>query len=487
MMKNIFTLSLKKALIGLVFFCATISAQAQIVNIPDANFKAALVANPAINNIVVDGEIQVSEAIAFNGIIDVNDSGIFDLTGIEAFINLTELNCSHNSLDSIDVSANTALTNLNCSYNSLDSIDISYNTALTAFNCDSNLIASLDVSTNVLLTHLLCRDNLLTSLDVSANPLLYEFRCSRNQITALDVSNKPDLFLFACAGNLLTSIDVSTNFALNGFFCNENLLDSLDISSNTQLVQFWCYNNQLDSLDVSNNPNLGTLECRNNFLTSLDLSANVALFELACGNNPIVNLDLSQNIALTTVICSNMASLSSLNIQNGTNGIITNFDASNNPSLSCIQVDNVANAIGAPNWSEDATAIYSLNCSYPCASLPAPQFTVKHQQHHNRARHGLAFTNNTPNLGAYDFLWHFGDGSAINDDNATVDYTYNTNGNFSVSLTLNDPLTGCSITNYDAANAAQTVVCNVPAGNICGFTPLISPNGVINACQGSTC
>ncbi len=138
------------------------------------------------------------------------------------------------------------------------------------------------------------------------------------------------------------------------------------------------------------------------------------------------------------------------------------------------------------NWSAaiDATASYSLNCN-PCAALPTPQFTIN-TNNITTAPAAAIFTNNTPNLGLYDFLWHFGDGSAINNDNATVNYTYNTNGNFEVSLTISDPVSGCIITNYDPANALQTIVCNVPSGNICGFTPLINPNGIINACQGST-
>jgi hypothetical protein len=340
MMNKIFTLSLKKGLIGLVFLSLSISAQAQIVNIPDANFKAALVADIAINT-NADGEIQVSEASAYAGGINVAGLGISDLTGIEAFTALQALDCSNNILSTLNVAANTALTNL---------------------NCDLNQLTSLDVTTNVFLNVFLCRDNLLTSLDVSSNTLLSEFRCSRNDISILDVSNQPFLSTFACAGNLLTSIDVSTNTNLFGFYCNENLITNLDVSNNTALFQLWCYGNQISSLDFSNNLNLGSIECRNNLLTSLDLSANVALFELACDNNPIVNLDLSQNSALTTILCANMALLTSLNIQNGNNANLVIFNVTSNPFLSCIQVDDVA--FMNTNWSAaiDPIASYSTLC-----------------------------------------------------------------------------------------------------------------------------
>jgi Leucine-rich repeat (LRR) protein len=91
----------------------------QNVNIPDANFKAYLVGNTAINT-NGDTEIQVSEAAAFNGTIDCSWMDIYNLTGIEAFTALTKLYCYNNQLTSLNVSQNTALTNLECNGNKFD-------------------------------------------------------------------------------------------------------------------------------------------------------------------------------------------------------------------------------------------------------------------------------------------------------------------------------------------------------------------------------
>jgi len=63
--------------------------QEPIVNIPDLTFKAYLVFNPEINT-NGDTEIQVSEAEAFTGEIDVSQKNISDLTGIEAFVNIRD-------------------------------------------------------------------------------------------------------------------------------------------------------------------------------------------------------------------------------------------------------------------------------------------------------------------------------------------------------------------------------------------------------------
>jgi hypothetical protein len=78
---------------------------AQVVNIPDANFKKVLVDNKVINT-NNDAEIQVSEAIAYSATINCNSKGITNLTGIEAFVNIKNLYCGSNQLTTLDVSKN---------------------------------------------------------------------------------------------------------------------------------------------------------------------------------------------------------------------------------------------------------------------------------------------------------------------------------------------------------------------------------------------
>jgi len=162
----------------------------QNVNIPDANFKASLVNNSSINT-NGDSEIQVSEASAFTGGIYCVGQNISELTGIEAFTALTELECGVNQLTSLDVSNNTALTSLICGDNLLTSIDVSNNTALEVLGCGDNQITSLDLSNNTALEVLGCsQNNLLTSLDLSNNSNLIELYCSDNQqLQCLNIKN----------------------------------------------------------------------------------------------------------------------------------------------------------------------------------------------------------------------------------------------------------------------------------------------------------
>lgn len=105
------------------FLLSGFGIYAQNVNVPDGNFKAALTSNANVNT-NGDTEIQVSEATAFTGSLDLSSQGIRNLTGIEAFTQLTGLNCSNNLLSRIDLSQNTALTSLNCENNSLVSLNI---------------------------------------------------------------------------------------------------------------------------------------------------------------------------------------------------------------------------------------------------------------------------------------------------------------------------------------------------------------------------
>lgn len=158
------------------------------VNIPDANFKAYLVGNTSINT-NEDNEIQCDEASAFTGIMDPYNQGITDLTGIEAFTGLTTLNCSFNSLSTLDISNNIALTQLQCNNNLLSSLDVSNNPNLTLLDCGYNSLSEIDIKNNLFLVTLFCRNNSITSLDLSQHSLFKSIQCQNNQLISLNLAN----------------------------------------------------------------------------------------------------------------------------------------------------------------------------------------------------------------------------------------------------------------------------------------------------------
>lgn len=227
-----------------------------VVNFTDVKFKNALlehgnsIKEEGISKIDIneDKEIQVSEAAAYTGKIDVNKKEITDLTGIEAFTKLTKLYCASNKLTSLDLSENTELTYLDCTFNPIGSLDLSKNNALLELYCGGeNKLESLDVSNNNLLTNFLCIDTNIVSLDLSKNKKLNTISCSRNKLTSL-------------------ILDADDNNSLTELNCATNDLVSLDLSNFKKLSNLNVVGNELTSLNVANgnNRNFTYFTSRNN-------------------------------------------------------------------------------------------------------------------------------------------------------------------------------------------------------------------------------
>ena len=319
------------------------AANSCIVSIPDANFKAALVANTSVNT-NGNSEIECSEASAFSGILTVGSTSrnISDLTGIEAFTNLTGLRCMDNQITTIDMSQNLALEILWFSRNNVSTLDVSQNTNLRELVGFDNQLTSIDVSQNTALTVLSVLNNQLTSLDVSTNTALNELYCQ---------------------GNLITSLNLTNNTALQTLYCYDNQLTNLDLSNNTALTEARCYNNQLTSFTPSTS--LVSLSVAGNQLSSIDLSQNLVLEEFFAADNSFTSLDISANPALTNLICFDNNQLTELNVANGNNANMR-MQAYNSSNLRCIEHDTGFDPETANNWRKDATARWSSDCNAPC-------------------------------------------------------------------------------------------------------------------------
>ena len=158
---------------GVLFF---ISGSAQIINFPDANFKAALLLSSpnteycqtvsGVNigiDVNSDGEVQVSEAIAIQRL-NLNSLGISNLSGLEYFQNLVFLFCANNELTTLDVSMLGNLKSMSCNNNSLTSLNIGNLPLLTGLYCNNNLLSTLDISGAPLSDGFSCKSNLLQSI-----------------------------------------------------------------------------------------------------------------------------------------------------------------------------------------------------------------------------------------------------------------------------------------------------------------------------------
>lgn len=239
-------------------------------NFPDANFRKYIKGNIAGGRDVLTVEERSKVKI-----ININKKDISDLKGIEAFPNLTELDCGNNSIQKLDLRQNPMLITLKCNKNQLTQLDLSKNPDIDYLNCSENQLEQLDVS-HLKLEYLYCSHNDLEQLDVKNSKWLRELDCSKNELTVLDVdvTHKPNLVRVECQNNQLTSLILGENKMLRKLNCANNQLTQLNLNNMISLTELNCANNQLTVLDVSSSPDLTTLWLKNNQLTSLNLDNN---------------------------------------------------------------------------------------------------------------------------------------------------------------------------------------------------------------------
>lgn len=208
--------------------------------------------------------------------IEVEGKNISSLRGIEAFPNLTELDCGNNSIQKLDLRQNPMLITLKCNKNQLTQLDLSKNPDIDYLNCSENQLEQLDVSHLKDLVMLDCSHNDLEQLDVRNSKFLETLYCSSNRLTELDaeVTHKSRLVSVECQNNQLTSLILGQNKLLKKLNCANNQLTQLNLNNMISLTELNCANNQLTVLDVSSSPDLTTLWLKNNQLTSLNLDNN---------------------------------------------------------------------------------------------------------------------------------------------------------------------------------------------------------------------
>uniref|UniRef100_UPI0037BF2EF0 DUF7619 domain-containing protein n=1 Tax=Flavobacterium sp. TaxID=239 RepID=UPI0037BF2EF0 len=317
-----------KQLYFLMLLVFTLFANGQIINFPDPNFKAKLF-HPNVarddfyQSITIDanndGEIEMSE-VADVVFLDVPNSNISDLTGINYFVNLRFLHCSNNSLVNLTISNTIILMELTANNNELTTVNVNFG------NSNMEYDPILDLS-----------NNNLSTFSVS-NALFYEVNLSNNQLTSLSVNN--------CS-------------VYGGFYVNNNNLASIQFSGGCSIGGYVNFrNNQFTLLDLSGagiDPTsivyLGNnIEDRiNNVGGNIVYSSNNTFFDLGNYRN-VTGCEPEQTGHVTI---SNSPNLKNVILKNGFNHITITCDEggdvfqnqalslsiSNCPNLSFICVD----------------------------------------------------------------------------------------------------------------------------------------------------
>jgi len=321
--------------------------------INDSNFETKLIAL----GIDTDGK---NGMVANSGIekltqLDVSNSSIANLKGIEGFKALTQLNCSNNALTLLDLNKNTTLTKIECQSNQITDLDIELCTSLTHLNAASNKLSGSFSS-------YIFKD-------------LKWFSISNNSITSLSLFQNEQLETLLCSNNKLTSLSTWQVDKLKEINCSKNQINSLDISNLVNLASLDISVNKIKNIDLSYNTALSSLNISGNNLTQLVLSKNKALSKLNCSTNKIEELNLSQNPVLTDLNCSaNQLTILNIKNKNNTKFNTPSINFKDNPNLYCIKVDNKSYA--DTNWSDkkDASTSFSTQCGF---NIPANNFTVE--------------------------------------------------------------------------------------------------------------
>ena len=173
---------------------------------------------------------------------------------------------------------------------------------LTVLNVSECSLESLDVSNSPQLTTLHCADNLLTELDVTNCPELTTLICSVNSLTGLNVTNCTKLESLSCFDNSLAELDLSKCAALQDVYCNNNALTELNVANCTELIYLQCHANSLAELNVSSCSKLRGLQCASNSLTMLDFSGCNDLEELEADGQQI---EIDATVLLENAIFAN--------------------------------------------------------------------------------------------------------------------------------------------------------------------------------------
>ncbi|MEX6625332.1 T9SS type A sorting domain-containing protein [Tenacibaculum salmonis] len=380
---------------GILFLSQLVNAQ--IVNIPDVNFKNALLTGPNsgidTNN---DGQIQVTEATAYTSPIDVSSKNIDDLTGIEAFVNIPILACGGNNLTTLNLTQNINLERLFCMNNQLKKLALSNNTKLTLLYAYNNNLNTLNVANsnnnNMNIFHVINNpdlkciqvDNGFTPPSSWVKDAIAYYSVYPCPLTATPIKyfytpmlTVVDGFQKVTSAAILNIPDANFKNAL----LNNNPVIDVNNDGEIQVSEANAYGPYLNvgNKNISNLTgieafvNLTTLACAGNNLTSLNVSQNTNLEFLFCAYNPLKKLSLKYNTKLENLSSWHCNNLETIDIANGNNNIITNFNVINNPKLKCIKIDN-GFVPSNSTWSKDTMARYSF---YTCPLTAAtPDKTI---------------------------------------------------------------------------------------------------------------
>jgi len=325
----------------------------RIVTIPDANFKAKLLAGGIETCVTLDGqtivdtngdgEIQVCEAENV-GKLTIDQSDITSIQGILEFRNLQTLSFKYNDISqALDLTSLKRLVNVMLTNNAIPSLKVNGLNHLEYLACDGNTLQTLNVGSLPSLTTLLCEGNNITTLNIDGSNKLVNLRINQNNISTLNVSHLSNLQQLYVQDNLLTTLNLNGLAKLQDVNCSANNLQSLDARGCVRLWDLECGQNNLTDLKLSGCTNLTNFGCSINNLITLDFQGLSSLSYVDCSGNRFVTLDIRDCVVMNYFDVKFNPNLQSLIVKNGS-AAPQGIDIYQCPSLSTICCDAVEQA-----------------------------------------------------------------------------------------------------------------------------------------------
>lgn len=327
----------------LLLTIAISKANAQMVYLPDTNFRNALI-QKGFGSAIVGDSLDGGNSMVINAtVLNVSNYWISDLTGVTSFINLDTLDCHGNQLSFLpqlpvniyylNFSGNyfttfpqlpAALKNLDCGYNYLTTLP-QLPTTLKVLDCQSNQLTYLP-QIPLSMIDLNCSDNYITSIPNLPFSLI-KFACYRNSLATLPLL-PVGLTMLNCGYNQLTILPtLSPN--LTELWCSHNQLTALP-QLPTSLVRIVCEYNQLTSLPALTSAFYEFIICGKNTITSLPTLPDSVL-NLYCDNNQITIIPYLPKY-LEILDCSNNQLTSIPQLPDS----LSQLNCTSNTNLSCL-------------------------------------------------------------------------------------------------------------------------------------------------------
>jgi len=400
----------------LLLLCSTLLGNAQIVNVPDSNFKAYLLTLVDANQ---DGEIQITEALIPGSINLSINKNITNIAGIESFTNLEYLFLRNNPISSpVNLSQNTLLKSVGVqgTFPSVNitglndlryvefvgqytTLDISNRTLLTDLYLGSPDLNSINLANLPQLQKLWINNANLTSIDVTQMPLLEELSLQQLNLTSINVTQNPALNFLNVNGSPIGTIDISQNVLLEWLSLDNtnitsinvqnnplikvlnighnNLSAGIDISNLTLLEDLGVFQCALSSLNISNNPLIKYLQIGNNNLTDINVLHLSDLRNFRCYGNKFTKINLSNNPLLKYISFTSNPFLTHINIKNGNNGNIVWLHASDYGFLPLLQEVCVDDPASAYAYQVNAALPPAVNVTAQCTALSTQEVPIK--------------------------------------------------------------------------------------------------------------